>query len=104
MDDLSAAVVDGDEPVVVGHSMGGLVVQKYLERSTALGAVLLASVPAAGALGATLRFAARHPLVFAKVNLVRRLGPVVGTPALARQMLFSPDTPQSIVDGTVARL
>jgi pimeloyl-ACP methyl ester carboxylesterase len=102
--DLRAAIGEGEEPVVVGHSMGGLVVQKYLERATALGAVLLASVPVAGAFGTTLRFAARHPLVFAKVNLVRRLGPVVGTPALARQMLFNPDTPQSIVDSVVARL
>ncbi len=84
--------------------MGGLVVQKYLERGQALGAVLLASVPTAGALGATLRFGARHPLVLLRVNLVRRLGPVVGTPKLAREMLFSPQTPQSTVDETFARL
>ena len=44
------------------------------------------------------------PLVLAKVNLVRRLGPVVGTPKLAREMLFTPDTPQATVDATVARL
>ncbi len=101
-----ASTVDrvGGPPVLVGHSMGGLVVQKYLERRAAPGAVLLAAVPKAGALGATLRFGARHPLVLAKANLVRRLGPVVGTPALAREMLFTPDTPQSIVDSTVARI
>jgi pimeloyl-ACP methyl ester carboxylesterase len=103
VEDLAAAV--GPGPVfLVGHSMGGLVVQKYLERSPAAGAVLLAPVPKAGALGITLRFLARHPLVLAKVNLVRRLGPVVGTPALAREMLFTPDTPQSIVDSVVTRL
>ena len=33
------------EPVLIGHSMGGMVVQKYLERHTAPGVVLLASVP-----------------------------------------------------------
>jgi hypothetical protein len=43
-------------------------------------------------------------LVLLKVNLVRRLGPIVGTPALARELLFTPDTPQSIVDGVVPRL
>ena len=105
VEDLAAAVAECGRPaVLVGHSMGGLVVQKYLERGQALGAVLLAPVPTSGALGATLRFGVRHPLVLLKVNLVRRLGPVVGTPALAREMLFTPDTPQSIVDGVVARL
>ena len=102
VDDLAQAATPGS--VLVGHSMGGLVVQKYLEHTTVAGAVLLASVPKAGALGTTLRFGARHPLVLLKANLVRRLGPVVGTPALAREMLFTVDTPQSIVDATVARL
>jgi pimeloyl-ACP methyl ester carboxylesterase len=35
-------------PVLIGHSMGGAVVQKYLERHAAPGGVLLASVPPAG--------------------------------------------------------
>jgi alpha-beta hydrolase superfamily lysophospholipase len=104
VEDLAAAVPSGAPVVLIGHSMGSLVVQKYLERHDALGAALLAPVPPAGAWGATLRFGARHPLVLTKVNLIRRLGPVVGTPALAREMLFTPETPQSIVDVTVARL
>jgi alpha-beta hydrolase superfamily lysophospholipase len=104
VEDLRAAVPSGAPVVLVGHSMGSLVVQKYLERQDALGAVLLAPVPPAGALGATLRTAMRHPLMLTKVNLVRRLGPVVGTPALAREMLFTPQTPQSIVDAAVAML
>lgn len=105
VEDLRATIAEyGASTVLVGHSMGGLVVQKYLEQGSALGAVLLAPVPVSGALGATLRFGVRHPVVLARVNLVRRLGPVVGTPALAREMLFTPHTPQSIVDYTVARL
>ena len=44
--DLEQAVdAVGDDPVLVGHSMGGFVVQKYLERLEAPGAVLMASVP-----------------------------------------------------------
>ena len=37
-------------PVLIGHSLGGLVVQKYLEKHQAPAAVLLASVPPGGVL------------------------------------------------------
>ena len=42
-----ASVVDGLDaaPVLVGHSMGGLVVQRYLEGRDLPGAVLMAPVP-----------------------------------------------------------
>ena len=36
------------QPVVIGHSMGGLVVQKYLEKHSAPAGVLLASMPVGG--------------------------------------------------------
>jgi pimeloyl-ACP methyl ester carboxylesterase len=35
-------------PVVIGHSMGGFVVQKYLETHQAPAGVLLASIPPRG--------------------------------------------------------
>ncbi|HWF27877.1 MAG TPA: alpha/beta fold hydrolase, partial [Mycobacterium sp.] len=38
-------------PVVVGHSMGGFVVQKYLESHDAPAAVLLAPAPVSGVAG-----------------------------------------------------
>ena len=76
-------------PVVIGHSMGGFVIQKYLEKHTAPAAVLLASVPPSGVLATTLKLAWRHPLIFAMVNLKLGLYPLVATPALARESLFS---------------
>src|SRR5512147_2140372 len=60
-------------PVLIGHSMGGFVIQKYLEDHTAPGAVLLSSPPPAGLLGTTLRIARRRPLAFAKVNFTLSL-------------------------------
>jgi len=105
VEDVGTAVNGfGTPPVLVGHSMGGLVVQKYLERHRAPAAVLMCSVPPAGALGSTLRFLRRHPLVFAGANAGLHLGPVVGTPALAREMLFTPDTPAEVVDDCFAQL
>jgi pimeloyl-ACP methyl ester carboxylesterase len=98
VDDVAAAAgTMGSAPVVIGHSMGGLVVQKYLERNAAPGAVLLASVPPAGVLMTSLRFAGRHPLKFLKTNLTLSLWPVVETPELAREMLFPKSMPESEV-------
>ncbi len=42
-------------PILIGHSMGGFVIQKYLEDHTAPAAVLLSPPPPAGLLGTTLR-------------------------------------------------
>lgn len=76
-------------PIVIGHSMGGLVVQKYLELHPAPAAVLLASVPPSGVLATTLRLTRRHPLIIAKVNLTFSLYPVVASPSLTREAFFS---------------
>ena len=86
------------EPVLIGHSMGGFVVQKYLEQHTAAGAILVQSVPPSGVLGATLRVARRHPKAFAKVNVSLRLAPLVATPELVRDVFFSASTPDDHVN------
>ncbi len=91
-------------PVLIGHSMGGLTVQKALETCAAPAGVLLASVPPGGVLAGTLRLSQRHPLVLLRVNLTFSLAPVVGTPALAREVLFSPGTPEAVVRACHARL
>jgi len=43
-------------PIIIGHSMGGLIVQKFLEKNTCKKAVLMASVPPYGVIKTTLRF------------------------------------------------
>jgi alpha-beta hydrolase superfamily lysophospholipase len=52
----------GHSPVIIGHSMGGYITQKYLEKYEAPAGVLLASLPTRGLLGFTLRYSKRHPL------------------------------------------
>jgi pimeloyl-ACP methyl ester carboxylesterase len=49
-------------PVLVGHSMGGLVVQQALTRYAAPAAVLVAPVPATPAVPSLVAIARRHPL------------------------------------------
>ena len=86
------------QPILIGHSMGGFVVQKYLEHHNAAGAILVDSVPPTGALRATLRIARHHPVQFAKVHATLRLAPLVATPELVRDLLFSPSTPQEQIN------
>lgn len=91
-------------PVVIGHSMGGAVVQKYLETHTAPAGILLAAMPPAGVLATTLRIAVHHPLEFLQVNLGWSLYPLVRTPALAREAFFSAALPEERVRAYQAQL
>lgn len=81
-------------PILVGHSMGGVIVQKYLETHQAPAAVLLASGPPGGLIPATLRVARYQFGSFLKANLTLSLYQIVGTPALYRRVLFSSDIPE----------
>jgi len=80
-------------PFLVGHSMGGFVIQKYLEDHDAPGAVLLSSPSTSGLLPTVLKIARRQPLVFLKANLTFSMLPAIATPQLAREAFFSPDFP-----------
>jgi pimeloyl-ACP methyl ester carboxylesterase len=91
-------------PILVGHSMGGGVVQRYLESHEAPGAVLLASLPPHGAVGATLKIARNHPLRFARANLTMSLRCLVDTPDLAREHFFSDSLPADRLAAYASRL
>jgi pimeloyl-ACP methyl ester carboxylesterase len=80
-------------PVLIGHSMGGFITQKYLEDHDAPAAVLLSSPSPTGMLPTAIRKARQHPLVFAKVNLTFSLLPFIATPQLTRDAFFSTDLP-----------
>lgn len=83
----------GKPPVIVGHSMGGFITQKYLETHSAPAAVLLTPVPYYGLWRSTWQVFRRHPLIVLRVLATMRLYPVVETPALAQEGLFSKDMP-----------
>ncbi|MCG7596668.1 alpha/beta hydrolase [Mycobacterium sp. PSTR-4-N] len=91
-------------PVPIGHSMGGFVVQKYLESHDAPVAVLMASMPPQGYLRSGLRWLRRHPWHFAKMSVTRRTLPYVSTPELARERFFSPHTPEDLLLRYAGRL
>jgi len=85
-------------PVLIGHSMGGLVVQKYLEQHSAPCAVLLASLPVNGLFRSLLRTAGNHPKLFIQSVLTRDMHPFVGSTELVRESFFSKEIdPEKLV-------
>ena len=62
IDDVRAVADDlGGSPVLIGHSLGGYTIQRYLEDRTAAAAVLVGSLPPSGVLGTSLRVWRRRP-------------------------------------------
>ena len=81
-------------PVLIGHSMGGFITQKYLETHTAPAAVLLATNPHFGLWRSLARMTLHNPFITLRCILEWRLYPVVEHPADARWALFSDDLPE----------
>jgi len=105
IDTVSDAAKSFDRPaVLVGHSMGGYVVQRFLETNTAAAGVLVASVPRRGALGANLRLLKDHPLLTAKATVMADYSGLVGSTDLVGSLFFRPETPAEIVESTYSQL
>lgn len=92
----------GGRPVLIAHSLGGFVVQRYLETRDAPAAVLIASVPPQGVLGLAMRIWTRHPWISMRSLPVGNLTGFIGTPPLVREHLFSAHTPADIVESCAA--
>jgi len=88
----------GVRPVVIGHSMGGYVVQKYLEKYTTPAAVLLASIPSGGILPFVFRMTRHYPVQMLKIFTQLRGYPLVATPELAKKHFFSDEVPLETVN------
>lgn len=92
-----ASVIAGmpAKPVVIAHSMGGLVLQKYLEEAELPGAVLLCSVPPQGLLGATMNLMLNRP------NVLFELSRIIGGSApeleTLREALFHQPVTQAML-------
>ena len=65
VDDLAQVAQGLHTPaIVIGHSMGTVVVERFLEQGTARAAILMAPVPPVGILGATMKIALTQPAYF----------------------------------------
>jgi pimeloyl-ACP methyl ester carboxylesterase len=97
VDDVAEVIADlGTVPVLLGHSMGGFVVQKYLERHTVPAAVLICSVPPQGLV------AAQFSMLFAKPGMMMEInsllsGGTVNLDAL-KEALFAQEVSEELLN------
>jgi non-heme chloroperoxidase len=99
-DDVAAAAAQlPGPPILIGHSMGALVAQKYLERAprdAAPPAVVLACpVPSFGVMPSSIALAFSRPGLFSALNAVATGGRV--SPEAVREALFAGDAPPEVV-------
>lgn len=93
-------------PVLVGHSMGGVIVQHLMHRHAATlpGAVLLASGPPHGMLGSLWTMALNHPWLVWQLMLMETVGPFAVDMSQIRAALFSDHVPDDVVGRFIPRL
>jgi pimeloyl-ACP methyl ester carboxylesterase len=93
--DLAAAVDTlAESPVLIAHSMGCLVSQRYLEGGAARAVAFLAPVPPTGTAGTVARFALTMPDFFAELPKAVNGTASQKTMRTMAKAYFSPDMPE----------
>jgi pimeloyl-ACP methyl ester carboxylesterase len=91
-------------PIVVGHSMGGLIAQRLAAQHPLSGVVLLASSPVGGMKRPSLDLVRAHPLPFLKAILLQDMHRIYPDNRRVRHIMFSPNTPELTVTRCRERL
>lgn len=77
------------QPILIGHSMGSLVILKYLELQRATSAVLLAPVPLGGTIPSMLNLVWHNPFLLAQLNLLQLAGKSMLSMDAWNELIFS---------------
>lgn len=106
VDDVRQAVASLEGPtVLIGHSFGGGVVQKYFQmggRGDAM--VLMASVPPYGLGLASWRTMVMNPLLWVKLATIMTWGVATMDPGVIRKMVFSSAVPEHVFMDFLSRV
>lgn len=103
----------GRAPVLVGHSMGGMVVQRVIESQdtttfkrtpSVAGMVLMSSVPPGGLLGTTLHMLLNDPILLWQMSAIQAFGAGTATVGGVHRAMFSADVPVELTAGYLSRL
>jgi pimeloyl-ACP methyl ester carboxylesterase len=92
----------GVAPVLVGHSMGGFIAQKYLERHDTPGIALVCSVPPQGLIASQFHLMFQKPHLFSEINRIMA-GDHTDTSTL-REALFAGEVDEAMLGIWVRRM
>jgi non-heme chloroperoxidase len=103
VDDVGKVLDWLDEPaVLIGHSMGGFIVQKCLEHRAAPAAALICSVPPQGLIAAQFHLLLQKPQLFLEIN--RIMSGRYPEDHVLKDALFSQDVSEEVLDAFMARM
>jgi pimeloyl-ACP methyl ester carboxylesterase len=86
------------EPIIIGHSMGGLISQMFIQKYPAKAAVLLASCPPFGMKESLDRLASEHQGMGMKYLFTRNTDLMIKDKALTKELFFRKDFPDKLFD------
>jgi len=90
-------------PVIIAHSMGALVAQRYIERHAAAAAVFMASVPLTGLMESSLRLFRDDPNLFSQMALME-VSPKAVDLSVAQRAIFSDHIDAALLDRCARRV
>ena len=105
VDDVEDAIKEiGGPPILIGHSMGGSIVQRYMRRHELSGVVLMASVPPNGFIGSLLESVLIDTFTFVATTLLQSYLPKDMLTLSVRRLFFSQDLPHHKLRRFLARM
>lgn len=84
-------------PVLIGHSLGGMIVQKLLHKRKVPAAVLMASAPPHGTIGTLFGMAFTNPKLLSELSFSQAVGPDSTEAQAITRALFSEDTSRDLI-------
>jgi len=86
----------GTPPILIGHSLGGLIIQKFIEHNTVPACVLMASVPVDGLIPSVMDLFV-NPTLFIQYNLSELFGTWFSGVDVTRNSVFSGEVKDTVV-------
>lgn len=86
----------GEKPILIGHSIGGLIIQKYIEKNTVPACILMATVPVDGLIPSIMDLAF-NPTFYMQMNLSELLGTWFSPVDITRKSIFAGHVNNDIV-------
>lgn len=84
-------------PILIGHGMGGLVIQRWLHEHDAPAVAMLASVPPVSGVCSMMQAAMNAPRTLMELNQLHGAGNDEAVVTQLREVMFSRHTPESLV-------